>query len=161
MKIGVYPGSFDPVTNGHIDIIKRAVKLTDKLIVAVLENPAKKNLFTLKERIGVLKNVLKNTSKIEIDSFSGLLISFVRKNKANVIVRGLRALSDFEFEFQMALMNRKLDENIETIFLMTSSQYAFLSSSSVKEISSFGGSVKGLVPPYVENKLKEKFKFSS
>lgn len=157
MKIGVYPGSFDPITNGHIDIIKRAVKLLDKLIVAVVKNPNKTPLFSFKERMNILKNTLKNVPKVEIASFSGLLVNFLKHNKANVIIKGLRALSDFEFEFQMALMNRQLDANIETIFLMTSSRYTFLSSSSVKEISSLGGSIKGLVPPYVESKLKEKF----
>lgn len=157
MKTAVYPGSFDPVTNGHLDIIERALKIFDELIVAVVENPNKRPLFTLKERVQILKEVLKNEKKISVDSFSGLLVNFMKKKNCNVIVKGLRAVSDFEVEFQMALMNRKLDPSVETVFFMTSNRYAFLSSSSVREIASFGKSVEGLVPRFVELKLKEKY----
>jgi len=158
LNIGIYPGSFDPITYGHLDIIKRSAKLFDKLIVAVLTNPRKNALFTVDERIEMIKQSVKDIDNIEIDSFSGLLVDFARLKKAQVIVKGLRAVSDFEYELQMALMNNKLDNEIETIFIMTSSKYSFLSSSIVKEVSSFGGCVAGLVPPIVEERLKQKFK---
>lgn len=161
MHIGIYPGSFDPITYGHLDIIKRSTKLFDYLIVAVLSNPQKSPLFTVDERIEMISEAVKNTPNVEIDSFSGLLIDFARLKQARVIVKGLRAVSDFEYELQMALMNKKLDENIETIFIMTSSKYSYLSSSVVKEVSSFGGCVAGLVPPIVEKRLKEKFQFGN
>jgi len=157
LNIGIYPGSFDPITYGHLDIITRSAKLFDKLIVAVLSNPRKKPLFTVDERIEMIKQSVKNIDNIEIDSFSGLLIDFARLKKAKVIVKGLRAVSDFEYELQMALMNNKLDDEIETIFIMTSSKYSYLSSSIVKEVSSFGGCVAGLVPPMVEKRLRQKF----
>lgn len=157
MGIGIYPGSFDPITNGHLDIITRSAKLFDKLIVAVLSNPRKTALFTVDERIEMIRESVKDIDNIEIDSFSGLLIDFARLKKAKVIVKGLRAVSDFEYELQMALMNNKLDSEIETIFIMTSSKYSFLSSSIIKEVSSFGGCVRGLVPPIVEKRLKQKY----
>ncbi|MGB4632169.1 MAG: pantetheine-phosphate adenylyltransferase [Tepidanaerobacteraceae bacterium] len=157
MDIGIYPGSFDPITNGHLDIITRSEKLFDKLIVAVLSNPRKTALFTVDERIEMIRESVKDIDNIEIDSFSGLLIDFARLKKAKVIVKGLRAVSDFEYELQMALMNNKLDSEIETIFIMTSSKYSFLSSSIIKEVSSFGGCVRGLVPPIVEKRLKQKY----
>jgi pantetheine-phosphate adenylyltransferase len=157
MDIGIYPGSFDPITNGHLDIITRSAKLFDKLIVAVLSNPRKTALFTVDERIEMIRESVKDIDNIEIDSFSGLLIDFARLKKAKVIVKGLRAVSDFEYELQMALMNNKLDSEIETIFIMTSSKYSFLSSSIIKEVSSFGGCVRGLVPPIVEKRLKQKY----
>lgn len=153
MKIGVYPGSFDPVTNGHLDIIERAAKLFDKLIVAVLINSNKTPLFTVEKRLEFLKESCKGFENVEIESFEGLLIEFMKKKNANVIVKGLRAVSDFEYEFQMALMNRKLNPEIETVFMMTSNQYSYLSSSLIKEVAKFGGCVKGLIPEIVEKEL--------
>ncbi len=157
MRIAVYPGSFDPVTNGHIDVIERALKLFDEIIVAVGDNPGKKPLFTTKERIDMLKESTKHLKNIEIDSFSGLLLDFVKSKNSNIIIRGLRAVSDFEFEFQRALMNRVVNDKIETVFIMTKEHYVYLNSSIVKEIAMFGGKVNGLVPEIVEKKLKEKF----
>jgi len=157
LNVGIYPGSFDPITNGHIDIIERCSKLFDKLIVAVLTNPQKKPLFTVEERKKMIEQSIKHISNVEVDNFSGLLVDFARLKNANVIVKGLRAVSDFEYELQMALMNKKLDSKLETIFIMTSSKYSFLSSSIVKEVASFGGCVSNLVPPIVDMKLKEKF----
>lgn len=157
MNIGIYPGSFDPITFGHLDIIKRSAKLFDRLIVAVLSNPQKKPLFTVDERIEMIRQSINNAPNIEIDSFSGLLIDFARLKQARVIIKGLRAVSDFEYELQMALMNKKLDERIETVFIMTSSKYSYLSSSIVKEVASFGGCVASLVPPLVEKQLKQKY----
>jgi len=153
MKIGVYPGSFDPVTNGHLDIIERAAKLFDKLIVAVLINSNKTPLFTVEKRLEFLKESCKGFENVEIESFEGLLIEFMKKKNANVIVKGLRAVSDFEYEFQMALMNSKLNPEIETVFMMTSNKYSYLSSSLIKEVARFGGCVKGLIPEIVEKEL--------
>lgn len=158
MKRGIYPGSFDPVTYGHIDIIKRASKILDELIVAVIVNPGKLSLFSPEERLFILRKAVGSLPKVKIFSFAGLLVNFANLHKAGIIVKGLRAISDFEYEYQMALMNNKLNPKIETVFLMTSNQYAFLSSSSVKEIASLGGSIKGLVPPYVEKELRKKYK---
>mgnify|MGYP001563468101 FL=1 len=159
MRTAVYPGTFDPVTNGHIDIIGRALKLFDKLYVIVGDNPQKAPTFTPEERIEMLKESLKkHNNRVEIEHFDGLLLNYVKKKKSNVIIRGLRAISDFEFEFSRALLNRELEDTIETIFIMTKDDYAFLSSSIVKEIAMFGGSVKGFVPQVVWQKLKEKFK---
>jgi len=157
LNVGIYPGSFDPITYGHLDIIQRSAKLFDRLIVAVLSNPQKKPLFTVDERIEMICQSVNNAPNIEIDSFSGLLIDFARLKQARVIIKGLRAVSDFEYELQMALMNKKLDDHIETVFIMTSSKYSYLSSSIVKEVSRFGGCVASLVPPLVEKKLKQKF----
>jgi len=159
MKTAVYPGTFDPVTNGHIDIIERALKLFDKLYVLVGDNPQKAATFTAKERVEMLKEALKkHNDRIEIEHFDGLLLNYVKKKKSNVIIRGLRAISDFEFEFQRALFNREFEKDIETIFIMTKDDYSFLSSSIIKEIAMFQGSVKGFVPQIVEKKLKEKFR---
>lgn len=158
LNIGIYPGSFDPITFGHLDIIKRSAKLFDRLIVAVLSNPQKEPLFTVDERIEMIRESINDAPNIEIDSFSGLLIDFARLKQAKVIIKGLRAVSDFEYELQMALMNKKLDERIETVFIMTSSKYSYLSSSIVKEVASFGGCVSSLVPPLVEKQLKRKYK---
>ena len=159
MKTAVYPGTFDPVTNGHIDIIERALKLFDKLHVVVGDNPQKAPTFTAKERINMLKEALKNhNNRIEVEHFDGLLLNYVKKKKSNVVIRGLRAITDFEFEFSRALLNRELDKGIETIFIMTKDDYAFLSSSIIKEIAMFHGPVKGFVPEIVERKLKEKFR---
>lgn len=156
MKIGVYPGSFDPVTKGHLDIIERASVIFDKVIVVVSINTSKTPLFTLEERIDLLKESCKHINNIEIDSFSGLLIDYMKKMNANVIIKGLRAVSDFEYEFQMALMNRTLEPNIETLFMMTTDKYSYLSSSLVKEVVKFGGKVTGLVPESVESQLYKK-----
>ena len=159
MKTAVYPGTFDPATNGHIDIIERALKLFEKVYVLVGENPQKATTFTPDERVGMLKEALKkHGSKVEVEHFEGLLLEYVRKKKSNVIIRGLRAISDFEYEFQRAQFNREFEKDIETIFIMTKDDYAFLSSSIIKEIAMFNGSVKGFVPEIVEKKLKEKFK---
>ncbi|WP_026487217.1 pantetheine-phosphate adenylyltransferase [Caldanaerobius polysaccharolyticus] len=146
MKVAVYPGSFDPVTNGHIDIINRSAKIFDKLIVGVLKNPHKTPMFSVEERIDMLKKVTVDMPNVEVYGFSGLLVNFMKEHNASVIIKGLRMVSDFEYEFQMALMNKKLDDNIETLFMMTSSQYAYLSSSLIKEVAQFGGCLKGLVP---------------
>lgn len=157
IKLAIYPGSFDPVTNGHLDVLKRALKIFDKVIIAVGENPNKKYLFSVEERIDMLEKVTKGLN-VEIDHFSGLLIDFARKKKATAIIRGLRAVSDFDYEFQAALMNRKLDNKIETIFIMTRGMYCYLSASIVKEAASLGANLNGMVPRYVEKKLREKFK---
>jgi pantetheine-phosphate adenylyltransferase len=157
MRIAVYPGSFDPITYGHVDIIYRASRLFDRVIVAVLNNPAKAPLFTTDERLDMLMEATREIRNVEVDCFSGLLIDYVEKKGATTVVKGLRAVSDFEFELQMALMNRKLNKNVETIFMMTSSRYSFLSSSLVKEIAKLGGCVKDLVPGYVNEQLIKKF----
>ena len=146
MKIAVYPGSFDPITNGHLDIIKRSAKIFDKLIVGVLVNVDKKGLFDYDERVELIKRVTKDIKNVEVISFEGLLIDCLKKHNANIIIKGLRAISDFEYEFQMALMNNKLDSNIETLFMMTSANYSYLSSSAVKQVAKFGGCIEGLVP---------------
>ena len=162
MKTAVYPGTFDPVTNGHIDIIERALKLFDRLYVLVGENPQKDTTFTAGERVGMLKQALKkHNNRIEVEHFEGLLLEYVNKKKSNVIVRGLRAISDFEYELQRAQFNREFANDIETIFIMTKDDYAFLSSSIIKEIAMFNGPVTGFVPEIVEEKLKEKFRKSS
>lgn len=158
MKICVCPGSFDPITNGHLDIIERATKLFDKVIVAVLNNTSKKPLFTLEERLDFLRRVLGNREDIEIDSFSGLLIEFMKNKKATAIVKGLRAVSDFEYEFQMALLNKHLASEVETIFMMTNINYSYLSSSAVKELARFGGNIDGLVPDCIKDDVMKKFK---
>lgn len=146
MKIAVYPGSFDPITSGHLDIITRGAKTFDKLIVGVLVNSEKTGLFDIQERVKLIERVTANIPNVEVESFEGLLIDFMKEKKSNIILKGLRAFSDFEYEFQMALMNNKLDSEIETLFMMTSSQYSYVSSSSVKQVARFGGSIEGLVP---------------
>ena len=155
-KIVVYPGSFDPVTYGHIDIIKRALKISDKVVVAVAHNTEKEPLFDIAERVGLLKRALKGIKDVEVDDFDGLVVDYVRKKKAHVVIRGLRMISDFEYEFQMALTNRKLAANVETIFMMPSEQYSYLSSKLIKEAASLGANLKGFVPRFVEKKIKEK-----
>lgn len=155
-KIAVYPGSFDPVTNGHIDVIKRAIQLFDQVIVAVIENPAKKAVFSVDERMDMLRVVTRGLSGVVVSHFGGLLVDYVRKKRAKVIIRGLRAVSDFEYEFQMALTNRKLASSIETVFLMPAEAYTYLSSSIVKEVVSLNGNVKGLVPRQIEARLRRK-----
>ncbi|MCX7721012.1 MAG: pantetheine-phosphate adenylyltransferase [Dictyoglomus thermophilum] len=153
----VYPGSFDPVTNGHIDIIQRGAKIYDEVIVLVAENVSKKPLFSLEERLDMLEHSLKGIPNVRIDHFSGLLVDYLRKINVKIIIRGLRAVSDFEYEFQQALTNKKLYPDCETVFLVSDLKYTFLSSSVVKEIARFGGCIKGLVPDYVAEKLYEKF----
>ena len=156
-KIAIYPGSFDPVTNGHLDIIKRGMKLFDKIIVAILTNPGKKFLFTLEDRIEMLEESMKKFPNVEIGTFDGLTVDYAAQRKACAILRGLRALSDFEYEFQMALMNRRLNREVQTIFLMTGMRWIYTSSSIIKEAAQFGGSISGMVPPIVEKRIKEKF----
>ena len=159
MKAAVYPGSFDPCTNGHLDIIRRSAELFDKVIVAVLVNSSKTPLFTVDERIKLLKTVLDDYPNVEVLSFSGLLVDFLREIKVNVVVKGIRAVSDFEYEFQMALTNKALYPDIETMFLHTNQEYMFLSSSIVKEVAKYGGSLKGLVPekliPVINKRCRE------
>lgn len=152
----IYPGTFDPPTNGHLDLIDRSAKLFDVLIVAIGEQPTKKPLFSLEERIKMLKELCASYPNVEVDHFRGLLVEYAREKGASLIIRGLRAVSDFEYEMQMALINRKLAPDIETIFLMTSERWSFLSSSLVKEVAFLGGCVRDLVPPLVEKYLKEK-----
>lgn len=156
-RVAIYPGSFDPVTNGHIDIVARGLKLFDKIIVAILHNPAKKSLFTVEERVELLTICLKNNPAIEIDSFDGLLVDYAASRNAQAILRGLRAVSDFEYEFQLALMNRRLNREVQTVFLMTGMRWIFTSSSIIKEAAQFGGNISGMVPAEVNKRLKEKF----
>ena len=156
-KIAIYPGSFDPVTNGHLDILKRGLKLFDKIIVAILHNPGKESLFTLQERVAMLKESLKGFKNTEIDTFDGLLVDYAAKRNAHAILRGMRAVSDFEYEFQLALMNRRLNREVQTVFLMTGLSWIFTSSSIIKEAAQFGGNVEGMVPATVLKRLKKKF----
>ena len=160
-KKAIYPGSFDPITNGHVDIIKRALEIFDKILIAVLENPQKEPLFTTKERMDMIKEIFVDRKDVEVKAFHGLLVEFAKKNNVKIVIRGLRAISDFEYEFQMALMNRKLNPEIETFFMMPNLKYSFLSSNLVKEVFELGGCLKDLVPEQVENKLRGKFKKGS
>lgn len=157
MTYAIYPGSFDPVTYGHIDIIKRAANMVDKLTVSVLNNNTKSPLFSVEERVKILEEVTKDMSNVSVDSFSGLLIDYAAKVDAKVIIRGLRAITDFEYELQMSQTNRKLNPNIDTMFLTTSLEYAYLSSTTVKEVASYGGSIAKFVPPYVAKKIYSKY----
>jgi len=155
----IYPGSFDPLTNGHIDIIERSARLFDEVVVAILTNPQKAPLFTVEERLDVMREILQPRFKnIRLDVFHGLLVDYARRLSAKVIVRGIRAISDYEYEFQMALMNRRLSPEIETLFLMPAESYSYLSSRLVKEVAELGGSVKGLVPELVEQRLLAKLR---
>lgn len=155
--IAVYPGSFDPITYGHLDILTRGLELVDKIIVAVAHNIEKNALFTVEERKEMIRESINGNPNVIVDSFEGLLVDYVKKVNARFVIRGLRAMSDFEYEFQMASMNRNLNKDMDTIFMMTSKDYFFLSSRTIKEVASFGGCVSGLVPPIVEKRLKEKF----
>ena len=155
MRTVIYPGSFDPLTNGHLDIVQRAARLFDRVIVAIASNESKHPLFSLEERIELARASLSSMGNVEVDSFAGLLIEYVARRKGHAVIRGLRAVSDFEFEFQLALMNRKLDERVETIFMMPKDTYTFLSSRIVKEIARLGGDVRPFVPDCVERALKQ------
>ncbi len=156
MQSAVYPGSFDPITNGHLDIIQRASRVFEKVVVGVLHNPNKKPYFDIDERVDIIRKVVEPYGNIEVTSFEGLLVDFMRTKPEHVLVKGLRAFSDFEYEFQMAMMNRKLDESIETLFMMTGNRYSFVSSTLVKEIFSLDGNIEELVPPLVYESLKNK-----
>ena len=156
-KIAVYPGSFDPITNGHVDIIKRGLRVFDELIVLIAYNPNKKTLFSVEERVEMIQEVIRDFKNVRVDSFDGLLVEYVKIAGANVILRGLRALSDFEYEFQLALINRRLNRDVETVFLMTGYKWFYTSSTIINEAASLGGSVKGLVPEIVNQKLLEKY----
>lgn len=155
-RVAVYPGSFDPMTNGHVDLIQRGCHIFNRVLVAVLQNPEKAPLFDVKERIAMIRDIFRLDRKVVVKAFSGLLVDFVRKERAQVVVRGLRVVSDFEYEFQMALMNRRLDPEVETIFLTPKEELSYLSSRLVKQVHKLGGDVSGLVPPPVYRALKRK-----
>lgn len=152
----IYPGSFDPITNGHLDIIDRCAKKFDKVTVAILNNNSKKNMFTVEERLTLLRKVLDKYDNVEVDAFSGLLVEYAKKKDCSLIIRGLRAISDYEYEMQMALVNKKLEDSIETIFMFSRDKYSYLSSSIVKEVAMFGGNISCFVPECVEKAVKEK-----
>jgi pantetheine-phosphate adenylyltransferase len=154
--LAVYPGSFDPLTNGHVDIISRGVRLFDRIVVAILVNAEKNPLFTMEERVEITRAVFRSEPNVEVDTFDGLLVDYLARRKAQVIVRGLRAVSDFEYEFQMALMNQRLNPKIDTVFMMPAEQYTYISSRLIKEVFTLGGRVHGLVPDMVEERLREK-----
>lgn len=158
MRTAVYPGSFDPITNGHLDIIERASRVYDKVVVGVLNNSSKKPVFTVEERIDLIKTVTSHIPNVEVDSFKGLLVDFAKSKQATVIVKGLRTVSDFEYEFQMALLNKTLNPEYETMFLMTDTKYSYISSSMVKELAGFHGDLTGLVPSEIASKIKQKYK---
>jgi pantetheine-phosphate adenylyltransferase len=158
MKIGVYPGTFDPITNGHTDLITRSLQVFDKVIVAIALNPSKHPLFDLAERVEMVKLATKNTSNVEVEPFSGLLVDYVRQRGARAVIRGLRAISDFEYELQMALINRKLDQGFETVFFMPSEEYSYLTSSIIKEVASLGGALNDFVHPEVATRLRDRFR---
>ncbi|HNY50731.1 MAG TPA: pantetheine-phosphate adenylyltransferase [Smithella sp.] len=156
-RIAIYPGSFDPITNGHVDIIKRAVRMFDEIIVLIAFNPNKTYLFSIEERMEMIREIFKDVQEVRVDCYSGLLVDYMKMSGANIILRGMRALADFEYEFQMALMNRRQTKNIETVFLMSGFKWFYTSSKLIKEVASLGGSVKGLVPDNVHQKLLEKY----
>lgn len=157
-KVAIYPGSFDPITYGHLDIVERALEIFDKVIVAIADNAEKRPLFSIEDRLQMAKTIFKETPRVIVDSFKGLLVDYVAKTNAKVILRGLRATSDFEYEFHMASMNRSLNTHLDTLFMMTSKDYFFVSSRTIKEVAKLGGGVEGLVPDLVVRRLKEKFK---
>jgi pantetheine-phosphate adenylyltransferase len=158
MKIGVYPGTFDPVTNGHVDIVRRSLRVFDKVIVAVALNSNKRPLFDVDERVEMVKLTTKDLANVEVEAFDGLLVNYSHKRGARAIIRGLRAISDFEYEFQMALMNRKLDNSVETMFFMPSEEYAYLTSGIVKEVAGFGGALEDFVHPEVAARLRQRLR---
>jgi pantetheine-phosphate adenylyltransferase len=160
VKIGVYPGTFDPITNGHIDIVRRSLRIFDRVIIAVAPNPKKAPLFDIEDRVAMIREATRTIPHVEIEVFEGLLADYMKRKRAHAIIRGLRAISDFEHEFLMALMNRKLDSDVETVFLMPSEEYSYLTSSAIKEVASYGGELKDLVPPVVARRLKEKLRRS-
>jgi pantetheine-phosphate adenylyltransferase len=155
-RIAVYPGSFDPLTNGHVDIIMRGVRIFDRIVVGILKNPEKNPLFSVPERVSIAREVFANEPKVDVAAFEGLLVDFAREHHASVIVRGLRAVSDFEYEFQMALMNRRLSPDLETVFMMPAEAYTYISSRLIREVFALGGSISGLVPDPVEVRMREK-----
>lgn len=157
-KIAIYPGTFDPITNGHVDLVERGLRIFDEIIIAIATAQKKQPLFTIRERLNLIKSAVKGYKNVRVESFDGLLVEYVKSRNGIAVIRGLRAVSDFEYELQMALMNRRLDLKIETVFMMPSEEYSFLTSTMVKEVASFGGSVKGLVPEIVEKALRSKFK---
>lgn len=157
MRTAVYPGSFDPITEGHLDIIKRAARIYDKVIVGVLNNSTKNPVFTVDERAGMIEKVISNIENVEVSTFSGLLVDFAKQNKATVIVKGLRTVSDFEYEFQMALLNKALNPEYETVFLMTDTKFSYISSSMVKEVAKYNGELEGLVPKQIIPIIKKRF----
>jgi pantetheine-phosphate adenylyltransferase len=159
-RIAIYPGTFDPITNGHLDLVERGLRIFDEVIIALAPSQKKQPLFTIKERLWMIKKSTKVLKRVRVESFNSLLVDYVKKKKGVAILRGLRAVSDFEYELQMALMNRRLNTNIETVFMMPSEDYSFLTSSIIKEIASFGGSLNGLVPKEVEKALKRKFRIA-
>ena len=158
MKIGVYPGTFDPITNGHTDLITRSLQVFDKVIVAIALNPSKHPLFDLTDRVEMVKLATKDVSHVEVEPFSGLLVDYVKQRGARAVIRGLRAISDFEYELQMALINRKLDQGFETVFFMPSEEYSYLTSSIVKEVASLGGALHDFVHPEVAMRLRDRFR---
>lgn len=158
MKIGVYPGTFDPVTHGHTDIMTRGLRIFEKVIVAIAPNPGKHPLFTLEERLEMVRLVTKDIANVEVTAFNGLLVDFVRRSGAHAVLRGLRAISDFEHDFQMALINRKLAESVETVFLMPSEEYSYLSSTIIKDVAAHGGSLKEFLHPVVAHRLEERIR---
>jgi pantetheine-phosphate adenylyltransferase len=157
-RVAIYPGSFDPLTNGHVDIIERGARIFDSIIVAILANVEKTPLFSERERVAIIRDVFKDKPNVQVETFDGLLVDYAQRKQANVLVRGLRAVSDFEYEFQMALMNRHLAPGLETVFMMPAEQYTYISSRLIKEVFTLGGEVTGLVPPIVEEQLREKAK---
>jgi len=157
MRTAIYPGSFDPLTNGHLSLIQRGLKMFDRLIVAIAVNPKKTPLFTVAERKALILDAVANDPRVEVDDFQGLLVDYAKRRKAHVVLRGLRAVSDFEFEFQLANMNRRLSNELETVFMMTGEDYFYISSNLVREVASFGGNVEGIVPPNVLTALRQKY----
>jgi pantetheine-phosphate adenylyltransferase len=155
-RLAIFPGSFDPLTNGHVDIVLRCAHLFERVLIAVLVNPEKQPLFTPDERVSIVRDVFREYPNVEVDTFAGLLVDYARQRRASAIVRGLRAVSDFEYEFQMALMNRHLEPTLETVFMMPAEQYTYLSSRLIKEVFALGGAVRGLVPPVVEERMRQK-----
>jgi pantetheine-phosphate adenylyltransferase len=156
-KIAIYPGSFDPITNGHVDLIKRGMRIFDEIVILIAHNPNKVYLFSIEERMEMIREIFSDTKEVKVDSYSGLLVDYLKISGANIILRGMRALSDFEYEFQMALMNRRQTKKIETVFLMSGFKWFYTSSKLIKEVVSLGGTVKGLVPDNVNQRLMQKY----